>query len=111
MPAINSNDFNNLILSLDYRVDYTQTIIEVGIMEFPGNAANFVPIDTLRATSSSTSYINATVFLNSYSGNGRYIAFRVSDPTNYSAYAYIDNIKEIIDLMEKDKFFFVLFAE
>ena len=93
MPAINSNDFNNLILSLDYRVDYTQTIIEVGIMEFPGNAANFVPIDTLRATSSSTSYINATVFLNSYSGNGRYIAFRVSDPTNYSAYAYIDNIK------------------
>ncbi len=93
MPAIDSVNFDDLILSFDYRMDYTESILEVGIMEFPEDEANFVPIDTIRATYSSTAYMNATLFLNTYNGIGRYIAFRVSDPRNYYAYVYVDNIK------------------
>ena len=91
MPAIDSVDFSSIILSFDYKMDYLTSILEVGIMEFPTSSESFVVIDTISPTS--TSYRNTMVKFDTYSGNGKYIAFRVSDPNNYYAYVYVDNIK------------------
>ena len=91
MPRIDTVDINQLTLKFWLRSNsYATGYIEVGVMDYPEYASSFTPIDTVYA---STAWSAKKVSLASYSGSGRYIAFRAYDQnTNYN-YLYIDDLQ------------------
>ena len=87
---------NTLMVNFDMRGYSTSTSyrceMEVGVMTDPTDASTFVPVGMV--TSNLDSYNNYSIYLNNYTGNGHYIAFRAAKPTAAPAYnvAYIDNL-------------------
>ncbi len=63
--------------------------IEVGIMSDPDNPATFEPIGSFSPSANST-WERAELNTRGYSGNGRYVAFRV--PQWISNYQYLDDV-------------------
>ena len=91
MPRIDTIDIDQLTLSFWLRSnDYNTGYVEIGVMEYPEYASSFVPVDTVYTT---TSWSRQKVSLGSYTGAGRYIAFRAYNPTTNYDYLYIDNLQ------------------
>ena len=63
--------------------------IEVGVMTNPDDISTFVPVSSVYNTTYNTWVLNE-VSLNSYTGQGRYIAFKT--PSTIYTYCYIDDI-------------------
>lgn len=63
--------------------------MEVGIMTDPSNANSYVQVEVVDMTNT---YVEKTVSLSNYSGNGRYIALKCPAPTMYSQAFYVDDI-------------------
>ncbi len=65
--------------------------LEVGVMTNKNDATSFFPIDTIDLSASNTyAYAEQFVQFNNYTGNGKYIAFRVSNAA--SCGFYIDDV-------------------
>ncbi len=75
-------------LLIEFYLRYSTTYsIEVGIMENPNDYSTFEPI---QAVSTASDWILRSVQTDNYTGNGRYIAFRV--PATSTSYIYLDDI-------------------
>lgn len=100
LPEINTSviPINTLSIEFDirkYSTSYYSFVLEVGVMTDPSVDSTFEAIDTLEITS--TEYSHEVIYLDSYTGTGRYIALKATQPaTSYNA-GMVDNI--VIDLM------------
>ena len=63
----------------------------VGVMDHPDSLSSFVAIDTISPSATST-WEEFTIFLDSYQGNGKYIAFRSGTGSSLN-YVYLDDFK------------------
>ncbi|MBO7490892.1 MAG: fibronectin type III domain-containing protein [Bacteroidales bacterium] len=95
LPPIDTdvNPMNTLQVSLQVR-DNTTTYpfhLDVGIMTDPTDRNTFVTLQTI--TTSSTTYANYEIPFNQYTGTGKYIALRASQPTSGYNYGYVDDVR------------------
>ena len=101
LPAVNTDvlPINSLQLSFYVRKNSSNNLYLkaiVGVMTDPAQASTFTPVDTL--TCSSLQYELRHVNLNTYTGNGKYIAIFVPiDPSLSYNGGYFDNI--VVDEM------------
>ena len=95
LPSIDVNVYpiNTLQLAIDARAMNTSYTfrLDVGIMTDPSDRNTFVTMQTLNLTS--TTYTNYEIPFNQYTGTGKYIALRASQPTTGYNYGYVDNIR------------------
>ena len=63
----------------------------IGVMTDPTDSSTFVPVDTVVCEKNDT-WENHTVYLNTYPGDGKYIAFRVGGTYTNSYRMYLDNL-------------------
>ena len=89
-------DINTLQAEFMYRAYYATDYLIIGVMTNPTDATTFVAVDTVYPQSTPAAWAPQEVNFVSYTGNGRYIAFK-NQYTSQSAYAYIDNLS--IDLI------------
>ena len=92
MPYINGS-VNNLQLSMYVKQTQTKYQLQVGVMTNLNNASTFTPIATIN--NSGTGYVLHTISFSSYTGSGRYIAFRNTlTPGNTGDFSinYIDDL-------------------
>ncbi|MBR5353760.1 MAG: leucine-rich repeat domain-containing protein [Bacteroidales bacterium] len=92
MPYINGS-VSNLQLSMYVKQPQTKYQMQVGIMSDLNNASTFTPIATIN--NSGTGYVLHTISFSSYTGSGRYIAFRnilASGQTGDYSLNYIDDL-------------------
>ncbi len=94
MPLLDySYDIHTVMVSLYLKKSALSGCFEVGVMTDPTDESTFFPIDTLQNPTTIAFYPHH-VYLNNYSGTGRYIAFRwrtytaIFDPH----YAWVDDI-------------------
>ena len=73
MPYL-SGSVSNLQLSMYVKQSQTKYQLEVGVMTNLNNASTFTPVATIN--NSGTGYVLHTISFASYTGSGRYIAFR-----------------------------------
>ena len=73
MPYL-SGSVSNMQLSMYVKQSQTKYQLEVGVMTNLNNASTFTPIATIN--NSGTGYVLHTISFASYTGSGRYIAFR-----------------------------------
>ena len=93
MPEFDG-DVSTLQLSFYVRQTMAKYQLQVGVMSDLSNASTFVPVTTIN-NSSTTASVLQTVDFASYSGSGRYIAFRNILASGYSgdfSLNYIDDI-------------------
>ena len=94
MPEF-EGDVNTLQLSFYLKQTQTKYQLQVGVMADLTDASTFVPVATLDNGSNITSSLPQTVNFSSYTGSGRYIAFRNTlAPGNTGDYScnYIDDL-------------------
>ena len=91
MPLLNASiPVTDVMLTFDVRrQNVNQGTFEVGVMTNPSDASTFVPVDTV-TLSSSGSWEEYTVFFNTYTGVGQYLAFKMNNGGNNST--VIDNL-------------------
>ena len=90
-----ANPMNTLQVTLSMRsTSYTSSGIVVGVMTNSADESTFVPIDTLHNTVSST-FETFEIPLNSYTGNGSYLALKAQFSSATSV--YMDDV--ILDLI------------
>jgi len=92
--ALPAMDTNINLLQMNFWVKQTSTSYQlaVGVMSDLADETTFVPIDTIICSSTSAPEEH-TVYFGSYTGNGRYIAFRNITTSTYSySYNYIDDV-------------------
>ena len=89
-PSIN---LNTVQVSFMYKGAYTSDKLIVGVISNPTDFSTFVPLDTVDCT---TDWEEYDIPLNSYQGDGHYIALLNKYLTTY-AYAYVDNI--VVDVI------------
>ena len=92
-PELNAS-LNTLAVSFDLRTGNVSNGIVVGIMDDPDSLPSFVPVDTVFCTTTGVMQ-SKVVYLNNYTGNGKYVAFMTYNTS--SAATYIDNVT--IDLL------------
>ena len=95
LPALDVtvNPLNTLQVAFDLR-DNTSTYpfhLDVGVMTDPTDRNTFDLIQTI--TTSSTTYENYEIPFSSYTGTGKYIALRASQPVYGYNYGYVDNVR------------------
>ena len=83
------NPMNTLEVNFWYRPSNTTSRMIVGVMSDPTDATTFVPVDTAWGTS--TTWGEHTIYLSSYTGTGRYVAFK-NEYTTATGYGYIDDV-------------------
>ena len=92
-PEFDANiNISSLQAVFMYRASYNTDRLTVGVMTDPADASTFVPVATLQPSSTASDWIEQTVYFNTYTGNGHYIAFKNEYASTYS-YAYIDNLE------------------
>ena len=92
MPEFNG-DVSTLQLSMYLKQPQGKYQLQVGVMSNLSNASTFVPVSTIN--NSSTGIEHVEVDFSSYTGNGRYIAFRnilASGNTGDYSCNYIDDL-------------------
>ncbi|MBO4655637.1 MAG: fibronectin type III domain-containing protein [Bacteroidales bacterium] len=100
LPGIdlNSLSVNELQLQFQARVDcymdYTCTL-EVGVMTNPDDAGSFVMVDTIQSLTNL--YTEYTIPLEAYTGDGAYVAFRISATGTNNPYGYHISASVFID--------------
>lgn len=67
--------------------------LTVGVMDNLADTASFVPVATIQGKATISELINVNVPFSSYTGSGKYIAFRNNHATYAYSYFYIDNVK------------------
>jgi hypothetical protein len=90
LPAV--NNLNTLRMKLNarkYSASY-ESIVVVGIMTDPTNAATFAAIDTIRPAG--VAYEPFIVSFGEYTGEGKYVALKVAVPASSYSGAHIDDI-------------------
>ena len=92
LPPLSSEiPANAVMLSFDARRHNLATsALEVGVMTNPDDASTFQVVDTVEFTGTYV-WEEKTVYCEHYTGNGRYLAFRVNNAGNYTV--AIDNLK------------------
>ena len=83
------NPMNTLEVNFWYRPSNATSRMIVGVMSDPTDATTFVPVDTAWGTS--TTWGEHTIYLSSYTGTGRYVAFK-NEYTTTTGYGYIDDV-------------------
>ena len=83
------NPMNTLEVNFWYRPSNATSRMIVGVMSDPTDATTFVPIDTAWGTSGT--WGEHTTYLSSYTGTGRYVAFK-NEYTTTTGYGYIDDV-------------------
>ncbi len=92
-PEFDANiNISSLQAVFMYRATYSTDRLIVGVMTDPNDAGTFVPVATLQPSTNVSDWIEQTVYFNTYTGNGHYIAFKNEYASTYS-YAYIDNLE------------------
>ncbi len=92
-PEFDANiNISSLQAVFMYRATYNTDRLIVGVMTDPNDAGTFVPVATLQPSTNVSDWIEQTVYFNTYTGNGHYIAFKNEYASTYS-YAYIDNLE------------------
>ena len=87
---VSVNPVNTLQISFKMRPGALTNKIVVGVMTNPEDFSTFVPIDTA-VNSAATTFEYHEVMLNSYTGNGAYVALRMlNEGTTYTM--YVDDI-------------------
>ena len=90
LPEISdAYNMSNIQIRFWVRSYSSPSTMEVGVMTDPSNANTYVKIEDVEMNST---YTEKTISLNSYSGNGRYIALKCPSPTMYSQAFYVDDI-------------------
>ncbi len=84
----NGINLTNLEVTLNLKSASADTQLEIGIMNAPDDTASFVTLGTLHPTSS---WAEATVPLAAYTGNGKYVAFRMR-ATSTTASILVDDV-------------------
>lgn len=84
-PSVNMDE---LVVRLKMYASYTTQPLIVGVMTDPADFSTFSPVETLYV-SSTYSWQDKEVLLNSYTGAGHYVAFYTT--YNPSTYVYVDN--------------------
>ena len=72
-PQLYVDDISTLIVSFWVRMKDTGGQLIVGVMDDPSDINTFVPVDTILRVGSD--YVCDTVYLSSYEGTGKYVAF------------------------------------
>lgn len=79
-PPFNTNcTMDQLIVRYSYNSGCSNWTLSVGVIEDPEDESTFTPIKTIQSINDWSSWndmIDDTVYLTSYTGNGRYIAFQ-----------------------------------
>ena len=83
------NPMNTLEVNFWYRPSNATSRMIVGVMTDPAAPMTFVPVDTVWGTS--TTWGEHTIYLSSYTGTGRYVAFK-NEYTTTTGYGYIDDV-------------------
>ncbi|MCQ2291631.1 MAG: fibronectin type III domain-containing protein [Bacteroidales bacterium] len=92
MPLFDASiDVNTLQATFMYKASNSTDRLIVGVMTDPTDAATFVPVSTIAPESTASTWAERTVDFTSYTGTGRYIAFKNAYTTT-SSYAYLDNL-------------------
>ena len=81
---------NTLQLNFKYRTYNATDTLLIGVMTDPQDSSTFVPVSFVTASSTGT-WFDKEVPLNSYIGTGQYIAFKIATLTT-NRYSYIDNL-------------------
>ncbi len=90
LPEIgDAYDMSNIQIRFWVRSYSSPCTMEVGVMTDPNSASTYVKIEDVDITST---YAEKTISLNSYSGNGRYIALKCPAANMYSQAFYVDDI-------------------
>lgn len=84
------NPMNTLEVKFWYKPSNATSRIVVGVMSNPTDATTFVSVDTAFGTSGS--WGEHTIFLSSYTGTGRYIAFKNEYNSTAIGYGYLDDV-------------------
>ena len=97
LPDMDIPDIRNLFLRMEMKCSSTpeNLMVEVGVMRDQYDTNSFVVVDTLRSSLSNT-WEERTASLAGYSGDGRFLAFRVKNLSNSWKYLYIDRL-EVLD--------------
>lgn len=82
-----TEDVSLLRVTFSARSESTTAGMEIGIMNDVTNPDDFTPVDTVYVSLANT-FENVEVHLNTYSGNGKYIAFRYTQSERF----YIDDV-------------------
>ena len=92
-PLATGLDASDLMVSFYLRTNSLSSFFEVGVMTDPTNASTFVSVDTVYSLTTAQFYLHH-VYLNNYTGNGQYIAFRwtVYNSAFDTYYAWVDDI-------------------
>ena len=77
-PYLTNTTVGNTKLTFECKVDNAGSAIEIGVLTDLLDTTSFVPIDTL--VCNSTGWHRVYIDLSSYTGNGRWIAFRAKSP-------------------------------
>jgi len=88
----------NLVVSLTMKSLSSNNLLEIGVMTDPDVTASFVPLDTLFPTNLWT---EASVPLNNYNGNGKFIAIRMSTASPVASVMVDDILVEVISSCAK----------
>ena len=107
MPPISSTfEISDLMVSFMYKGGYATDRLIVGVMSNPTIASTFVPVDTVYPGTTPGDWVERMVFLNTYTGDGHFIAFK-NEYNNNTAYAYVDNltVSEIPDCVQPSDVF------
>ncbi len=86
-----SIDIDSLQLTFKYRAVNATDRMLVGVMTDPTDYSTFVVVDTVYPGATASTWIEREVNFNSYTGTGKYIAFKHEYSTTYS-YSYIDDV-------------------
>ncbi|MDD4848852.1 MAG: choice-of-anchor J domain-containing protein, partial [Bacteroidales bacterium] len=91
MPMTEIANIASLTVKLYYYTPQTYYSLDIGVMTDPTNTLTFVKISTITPTNSSN-WIQYSLPLSSYTGAGKYIAFR-SGNLSYFNYFHIDDVR------------------
>ena len=97
LPAFDTSRYQLNNTEIEFRMMYSSSsyaapTVVVGLMNNPGLASSFVPIDTVRISGGINQWETFSVPFNNYTGDGLYISLKTVYTTTYS-YFYIDNIE------------------
>ncbi|MCQ2276827.1 MAG: fibronectin type III domain-containing protein [Bacteroidales bacterium] len=91
-PVDVSVPVSSLRATFMYRANSAADRLLVGVMTDPADVSTFVTVSTVVPTSSATTWTEKTVNFSTYTGTGRYIAFK-NEYSQTFAYGYIDNLQ------------------
>ncbi|MFV0501643.1 MAG: choice-of-anchor J domain-containing protein [Bacteroidales bacterium] len=95
LPVVdNSININTLMVKFSlYYSSLTNTLpIQVGVMTDTTDLTTFVPVGTPQTISATNTWEEKIVMLNTYVGQGKYIAFQANNSSTTVKYVYMDDV-------------------